>query len=61
LIIKKGAKVKKLDMSGRGRYNTVGTGSTTWESKPDVIIEEGGIVEEIVNEETVNVPPTPEP
>ena len=61
LIIKAGAKVKKLDMNGRGRYNTVSAGSTTWESQPDVIIEEGAIVEEIVNEETVNVPPTPEP
>jgi hypothetical protein len=61
LIIKAGAKVKKLDMNGRGRYNTVSAGSTTWESQPDVIIEEGAIVEEIVNEETVNVPPTLEP
>lgn len=61
LIIKAGAKVKKLDMNGRGRYNYISAGSTTWESQPDVIIEEGAIVEEIVNEETVNVPPTPEP
>ena len=30
-------------------------------AQPDVIIEEGAIVEEIVNEETVNVPPTSEP
>jgi hypothetical protein len=61
LIIKAGAKVKKLDMNGRGRYNTVGSGSKTWESQPDDIIEEGAIVEEIVHEDTVNVPPTPEP
>lgn len=44
LIIKAGAKVKKLDMNGRSRYDANGN--------LDVIIEEGAEVLEIVNEVT---------
>lgn len=61
LIIKAGAHVKKLDMNGRSRWNKI-QGSDEWESMPDVIIEDGAIVDEIINENTTNVPPTtPEP
>ena len=61
LIIKAGAHVKKLDMNGRSRWNKI-QGSDEWESMPDVIIEDGAIVDEIINENTTDVPPTtPEP
>ena len=41
LIIKSGAKVKVLDMNGRSRYDSNGN--------LDVIIEEGAVVEQIIN------------
>lgn len=62
LIIKAGAHVKKLDMNGRSRwnYNTI-EGERVYESAPDVIIEDGAVVDEIINENTTDVPPTPLP
>lgn len=62
LIIKAGAHVKKLDMNGRSRwnYNTI-EGERVYESAPDVIIEAGAVVDEIINENTTDVPPTPLP
>ena len=62
LIIKAGAHVKKLDMNGRSRwnYNTIAD-ERVYESAPDVIIEAGAVVDEIINENTTDVPPTPLP
>ena len=57
IVIKAGAKVKLLDMNGRGRYNwSVVSGNRVYESNPDVIIEEGAIIEQIINEDKSYVP-----
>ena len=40
-------------MNGRGRYNwSVSNNQRVYENTPDVIIEEGAIVEQIINEDT---------
>lgn len=53
LVIKAGARVKLLDMNGRGRYNLKASQKANgYEETPDVIIEEGAIVEQIINEDT---------
>ena len=60
LIIKSGAHVKVLDMNGRSRYNYSVTdkGERVYESAPDVVIENGAEVDQIINENTTDVPPT---